>query len=401
MIAARTCEPLQETLADPWGHRLPLHARAWRSLAAALRHRSWQMPPVRPRSWLQWLSDPSQDRRPPGSTRSRPRRRRGGSSWLSGVLPRARVRGGTPSPRRWVVVRKRDRRGVVGCHHHGVRRSLTAVVITLAVSTAVLTNITNAGCGVDPDADRTHTLAAAFDIDPIVLLAPTGITHLPRPSIRSATSPTPWSCSRVAVTGWDLREVRDPAAGEPGDRHRRLLRTGGPDGCRPADAVGTDHADMSWVPHHRRQWLAPDALAGLAVAAVAIPTAMGYLQWRWCPCRWACTRSPAALILYAIFGSSRQVSVDRPLTVALMSGAVIAGMHGIQDPARAAALTAGVALAAGAWLALFGILRLDGSPTSSRVRSSWLCFGLGITVITGELSHYARDPVDVHALRRK
>ena len=49
--------------------------------------------------------------------------------------------------------------------------SLTAVVITLAVSTAVLTNITTNAAAASILTPIGLTLAAAFDIDPIVLLA--------------------------------------------------------------------------------------------------------------------------------------------------------------------------------------------------------------------------------------
>ena len=161
----------------------------------------------------------------------------------------------------------------------------------------------------------------------------------------------------------------------------------------PQTRLGRIAPIVSWVPHYRRQWLAPDALAGLAVAAVAIPTAMGYSAVALVPVQVGLYALPAALILYAIFGSSRQVSVGPTSTVALMSGAVIAGMHGIQDPARAAALTAGVALAAGAWLALFGILRLGWvTDFISRPVIVGFSFGLGITVITGELSHMLGIP---------
>ena len=77
----------------------------------------------------------------------------------------------------------------------------------------------------------------------------------------------------------------------------------------PQTRLGRIAPIVSWVPHYRRQWLAPDALAGLAVAAVAIPTAMGYSAVALVPVQVGLYALPAALILYAIFGSSRQVSV--------------------------------------------------------------------------------------------
>ncbi len=149
-------------------------------------------------------------------------------------------------------------------------------------------------------------------------------------------------------------------------------------------------------------WFGADALAGLSVAAVAIPTAMGYSAVALVPVQVGLYALPASLVLYAIFGSSRQVAVGPTSTVALMSGAVIAGMQGVQDPARAAALTAAVAVAAGVWLALFGLLRLGWvTDFISRPVVVGFSFGLGIMVITGELSHILGiPPASTHFLDR-
>ena len=113
----------------------------------------------------------------------------------------------------------------------------------------------------------------------------------------------------------------------------------------------------AWLPKYHWNWLGKDAVAGLAVAAVAIPTAMGYSSVALVPVQVGLYALPAALFLYAIFGSSRQVAMGPTSTAALMSGAVIATL-GAGDPAKAVTLTAGVALAAGLWLTVFGLLKL-------------------------------------------
>lgn len=145
---------------------------------------------------------------------------------------------------------------------------------------------------------------------------------------------------------------------------------------------------VSWLPSYRRGWLAADAMAGVALAAVAIPTAMGYSSVALVPVQVGLYALPAAMILYAVFGSSKHVAIGPSSTVALMSGAVIAGMGGTNDPARAGALTAGVALAAGVWLAVFGALRLGWvTDFISRPVIVGFSFGLGLTVIVGEVPH--------------
>jgi high affinity sulfate transporter 1 len=123
------------------------------------------------------------------------------------------------------------------------------------------------------------------------------------------------------------------------------------------------------------------------VAAVAIPTAMGYSAVANVPVQVGLYALPAALLLYAIFGSSRQVAIGPTSTVALMSGAVIAGI-GPTSPQQAMALTAAVALSAGLWLGLFGLLRLGWmTDFISRPVIVGFSFGLGLTVLSGELPH--------------
>lgn len=159
---------------------------------------------------------------------------------------------------------------------------------------------------------------------------------------------------------------------------------------------------ISWLPGYRRGWIASDAMAGLALAAVAIPTAMGYSSVALAPVQAGLYALPAAMLLYAVFGSSRHVAVGPSSTVALMSGAVIAGMGGAHDPARATALTAGVALAAGVWLAAFGVLRLGWvTDFISRPVIVGFSFGLGLTVIVGEVPHMlGLPPAPPHFLAR-
>jgi high affinity sulfate transporter 1 len=145
---------------------------------------------------------------------------------------------------------------------------------------------------------------------------------------------------------------------------------------------------VNWLPGYRKSWLPVDALAGLAVAAVAIPTAMGYSAVALVPVQIGLYALPAAFILYAIFGSSRQLVIGPSSTVALMSGAVVAALEGIDDPARVISLTAAVALASGLWLAAFGFLRLGWvTDFISRPVIVGFSFGLGLTVLAGELPH--------------
>ena len=167
-------------------------------------------------------------------------------------------------------------------------------------------------------------------------------------------------------------------------------------------AIGRIAPLTLWLPKYDPRWLGRDALAGLAVAAVAIPTAMGYSTVALTPVQAGLYALPAALIMYAIFGSSRQLAIGPTSTVALMSGAVVAGIEGIEDPSRAIAMTAGVAVAAGVWLTLFGLLRLGWvTDFISRPVIVGFSFGLGLTVLAGELTHLLGiPPADPHFVQR-
>ncbi|MGV9559023.1 SulP family inorganic anion transporter [Streptomyces sp. NPDC003522] len=111
---------------------------------------------------------------------------------------------------------------------------------------------------------------------------------------------------------------------------------------------------------YRRAWLRGDVLAGATVAAYLVPQVMAYAGvaglspvaglWAILP----------ALVLYAVFGSSRLLSVGPESTTALMTATVV-GPLAAGDPGRYAALAATLAVTVGllcvlAWAARFGFV---------------------------------------------
>lgn len=146
---------------------------------------------------------------------------------------------------------------------------------------------------------------------------------------------------------------------------------------------------VRWLPKYRRTDFRPDFLAGLAVASVAIPTALGYATVAGVPVQVGLYALPAALLVYAIFASSRQVSMGPTSTVAIMSGAVVAKiMDGSTDVTRAIALTCAVAIAAGVVLMIAGLVRTGWiTDLISRPVITGFTIGLSILVIVSELPH--------------
>ena len=102
---------------------------------------------------------------------------------------------------------------------------------------------------------------------------------------------------------------------------------------------------------YRRQWLVGDLLAGVTVCVVTIPTAIAYSGVMGLPPQQGLYATLVPLLVYALFGSSRQMLVGPDIAISLLVGSTI-GPLAAGDSARAAALAAALALLSGALLLL-------------------------------------------------
>ena len=136
---------------------------------------------------------------------------------------------------------------------------------------------------------------------------------------------------------------------------------------------------------YRREWLRWDLLAGVTVAAYLVPQVMAYgalagLQ----PVAglWAALPS---LALYALVGSSRQLSVGPESTCALMTAVVVAPLAA-GDPKRYAALAAALAVRVGLLAVLGWVLRLGfvSELLSVPILVGYLA-GVAVIMIVGQL----------------
>lgn len=108
---------------------------------------------------------------------------------------------------------------------------------------------------------------------------------------------------------------------------------------------------------YRRSWLRGDLLAGITVAAYLVPQVMAYAT--------VAGLSPVAglwailpsLALYALFGSSRLLSVGPESTTALMTATVVAPLAA-GDPGRYATLAAALAVTVGLLCLVARVVRL-------------------------------------------
>src|SRR6478736_8547642 len=78
-----------------------------------------------------------------------------------------------------------------------------------------------------------------------------------------------------------------------------------------------------WVRRYQRGWLRGDLLAGVTVTAYLIPQVMAYAELAGLPAVAGLWAAIGALLVYAVLGSSRQLSVGPESTTALMTAAAI------------------------------------------------------------------------------
>ncbi len=108
---------------------------------------------------------------------------------------------------------------------------------------------------------------------------------------------------------------------------------------------------------YKRAWLRGDLLAGLTVAAYLIPQVMAYATLAGLPPIAGLWTAMAPLLIYALLGSSRHLSVGPESTTALMVVAVLAPFAA-GDASRYAALAAVLGVLVGAICFVAGIARL-------------------------------------------
>ena len=112
------------------------------------------------------------------------------------------------------------------------------------------------------------------------------------------------------------------------------------------------------VPRYPREWLRFDAIAGLTTAAVVIPKSMAYAGIAGLPLEAGLCVAAIPMLVYALLGSSRQLSVSTTSTIAILTAAQLASTVKSADSAQLMAAAATLALLTGAFLLLAGILQL-------------------------------------------
>jgi len=113
-----------------------------------------------------------------------------------------------------------------------------------------------------------------------------------------------------------------------------------------------------WLVSYRGDWLRPDIVAGLTTGAVIIPKAMAYAMMAGLPVQVGLYTALVPMLIYAVLGTSRVLSVSTSTTLAILTAAQLSQAVPNSNPAALLRASATLALLVGAALVLARVLRL-------------------------------------------
>jgi high affinity sulfate transporter 1 len=113
-----------------------------------------------------------------------------------------------------------------------------------------------------------------------------------------------------------------------------------------------------WIRDYRSEWIKPDVVAGLTAAAVVIPKAMAYATIAGLPVQVGLYTAFLPMVIYALLGTSRPLSVSTTTTIAILSAAALGEAAAGEDPASLLTAAATLTSLVGAFLVLAALLRL-------------------------------------------
>jgi sulfate permease, SulP family len=143
---------------------------------------------------------------------------------------------------------------------------------------------------------------------------------------------------------------------------------------------------VGWGRQYQPKWLSRDLVAGLTLWGLVVPEGMAYAGIAGMPPEAGLYTAMAALVAYAIFGSSRQlVVVGTSATAALLAGTVAALKP--EDAAAYAAYAAALVLLVGLLFVLAGLAKLGFiAQFLPRPVMEGFVLGLAIFVAVGQLN---------------
>jgi SulP family sulfate permease len=142
---------------------------------------------------------------------------------------------------------------------------------------------------------------------------------------------------------------------------------------------------VGWLRSYDRAWLRGDLIAGVTVAALIVPKNLGYAGIAGIPLQNGLYAAAAGAILYAIFGTCRQISMGPSSGLAAVAASAVVAA-GISQQRDVATFVAGITLASGILFLILAVLRMGWlAQFLSRAVVTGFLFGAAIDVVIGEL----------------
>ena len=146
-----------------------------------------------------------------------------------------------------------------------------------------------------------------------------------------------------------------------------------------------------WVPlvrdlrQYQKAWLTRDVIAGLSVAAVQVPTAIAYANLAGFPPEVGLYASMLPVLVYALFGSSRQLVIGPDAATCALIAALLLPMAG-GDLNYYLKLSAALAVMAGLLMVIGGVARM-GFIVNFFARPILIGFlnGIALSIIVGQM----------------
>ena len=150
---------------------------------------------------------------------------------------------------------------------------------------------------------------------------------------------------------------------------------------------------LNWTRTYDRSWLRGDLIAGLAVAALVVPKSLGYAGIAGVPIQHGLYAAAAGTILYAMFGTARQISTGPSSALAAVAGsAVVLSSVSGDDAVR---LVSAITIITGLLFLLLAIFKMGWiSLLLSKAVITGFLFGAAIEVVVGELPKITGTSID-------
>jgi high affinity sulfate transporter 1 len=114
----------------------------------------------------------------------------------------------------------------------------------------------------------------------------------------------------------------------------------------------------TWIRDYKSEWIKLDVIAGLTAAAVVIPKALAYATIAGLPVQVGLYTALLPMVIYALLGTSRPLSVSTTTTIAILTAAALGQAAPGEDPASLLTASATLTFLVGVILVLAALLRL-------------------------------------------